>query len=97
MKLEVGVETTAILIKALYEQEKQIHPHLIPMMVYYNIAQELQKYEGELGCFDRWVTEKLEIAPTEAFNPIRLNDCKENGFYCETEAGQVNIIGIGDL
>lgn len=97
MKIEIGEETTAVIIKTLYEQSRNIHPQLIPDIVYLNIAQELQKYEEEIGYFDRWVIEKLEIAPMEAFSSIRITDCRDNGFYCETESGNMTILGMGDL
>lgn len=95
MNIDVNTETVAILIKVLYERERNIHPQLIPMIVYFNIAYVISQME--LVDFEKWVTENLEIAPKEAFNKIRINDCKENGFYVETESGDNVIVALGDV
>lgn len=95
MNIDVSTETVAILIKVLYEKERNIHPKLISIMVYYNIASAISQIE--LVDFEKWVTENLEIAPREAFNKIRINDCKENGFYIETGSGDNVIVALGDV
>jgi hypothetical protein len=96
MEVNISNECCASLIKGLYESERGIHPHLIPIIVYYNIAQALSKDEKEIEMFDEWVRTKLEIAPKEAFTDIRLKDCQDNGFYLETESGDVTLIALGD-
>ena len=95
MNIDVSTETVAILIKVLYERERNIHPQLIPMLVYFNVASAISQME--LVDFEKWVTENLEIAPKEAFNKIRINDCKENGFHIETESGDNVIVALGDV
>lgn len=95
MNIDVSTETVAILIKVLYEKERNIHSQLISIMVYYNIASAISQME--LMDFEKWVTENLEIAPKEAFNKIRINDCKENGFYIETKFGDNVIVALGDV
>lgn len=95
MNINVSTETVAILIKALYERERDIHPHLIPMIVYWNVASALSQME--IIDFEKWVIENLMIAPKEAFNKIRINDCKENGFYIETRSGDNTIVALGDV
>lgn len=95
MNIDVNTETVAIFIKVLYELERNIHPQLIPMIVYFNVAFAISQME--LVDFEKWVTENLEIAPKEAFNKIRINDCKENGFYLETEFGDNVIVALGDV
>lgn len=95
MNIDVSTETVAILIKVLYERERNIHPQLIPMLVYFNVAYAISQME--LVDFEKWVTENLEIAPKEAFNKIRINDCKENGFYLETVSGDNTIVALGDV
>jgi hypothetical protein len=95
MNINVNDETVAILIKVLYERKHNIHPKLIPIMVYYNVASAISQIE--FMDFEKWVTENLEIAPKEAFNKIRINDCKENGFYIETEFGDNVIVALGDV
>lgn len=95
MNIDVSTETVAILIKVLYEKERNIHPQLISIMVYYNIASAISQME--LVDFEKWVTENLEIAPKEAINKIRINDCKENGFYIETRSGDNVIVALGDV
>lgn len=95
MNIDVSTETIAILIKVLYERERNIHPQLIPMIVYFNVASAISQME--LVDFEKWVTENLEIAPKELFNKIRINDCKENGFYLETQSGDNVIVALGDV
>lgn len=95
MNIDVNTETVAILIKVLYELKRNIHPQLIPMLVYFNVASAISQME--LVDFEKWVTENLEIAPKEAFNKIRINDCKENGFYIETKSGDNVIVALGDV
>ena len=60
MNIDVSTETVAILIKVLYERERNIHPQLIPIIVYYNVASAISQME--LVDFEKWVTENLEIA-----------------------------------
>lgn len=95
MNIDVDTETVAILIKVLYERERNIHPKLIPVMVYYNIAITLPHWE--IRDFKKWVTEDLVIAPKEAVDEIMVNDCKENGFYVETKLGDNIIVALGEV
>lgn len=96
MEINISNECCATLIKGLYESERNIHPHLIPIIVYLNIAQALSENEKEIEMFDEWVRYKLEIAPKEAFTSIRLKDCQDNGFYLETQSGDVTLVALGD-
>ena len=45
MNIDVSTETVAILIKVLYERERNIHPQLIPMLVYFNVASAISQME----------------------------------------------------
>lgn len=98
MLIHCSVQTGAAIIKSMYELANDIHTQLIPPLVYYNIARELDKSEDDfmIDCFDFWVKNHLKIAPLEALDEKWVEECKEHGFYCETKVNNTLFIAVAE-